>query len=128
VKLAELKAPKKHSVKRKMKALHTISVKVDKNRISMSARKQMLSKKAGDEVVWNCTGGKMSITWPGSKGSPFNSSNFEGGAKTSIASGPIVGVVGTYEYTITIYPSTAPKGHFSIDPQIEVDDSGVVKP
>jgi hypothetical protein len=128
VKTALLKTTKKkHSAKKlKMKALYTISVKVDQNRISLSARDKKIDKRAGDEVVWNCTGGTMSITWPGTNGCPFDPAKFNNGAQSSIASGKILKGKGTYKYTLTIFPSTLPKDSFSIDPQIEVDDSGLV--
>ena len=115
-------------VKKVAKALHTISVKVDANRISVSSRSKTLKKTLGDEVIWNCTGGTMSITWPGANGSPFNLSPFGGGAKSSIASGPVVGGAGIYKYTITIYPDTSPTAAFSIDPQIEVDEGATFAP
>jgi len=127
MKTAVMKTSKKKSKLSKMKALYTISVKVDQNRISVSNRRKSLKKQDGDEVIWNCTGGTMSITWPGPNGSPFNLSPFGGGAKSSIASGPIVGGTGTYKYTLTIYPDTFPTESFSIDPQIEVTDSGLAR-
>ena len=99
-----------------------IDVDVTGNALTLSHRTHGILNNATDTMTWSCHGGKMTITWPGPMGNPFDPQPFSTGSRKNIPAGTTSAEAGSYDYTLTVFPNSNPKTKVQIDPQVEVND------
>ena len=110
-----------------------VRVSVRGNRLSVSPLKVTLRNEKW-QVLWKCTGGRLTVKFKKGSGSfpasPFATAGFKGGAKSSLSSGEVTPKVRntkkkhTFSYTLVIQPTQSGVAPVTVDPQIDVTDSG----
>jgi tetratricopeptide (TPR) repeat protein len=111
----------------------TITVDVSGKGANLSDRAVTVDKAKDHRLRWVCKGGLIRIAWEEKivhlrrDPNPFDPTGFQGPPKQSIASGKIKGRSGHYKYTLYAYPDSPGHELITIDPQVDVIDTGKVQ-